>query len=99
MARPKGSKDVAPMIRGAFKRAVAELESGGRPLSEIVREHLEADFLNTLKVIAQFTPKELEATIERKRSAEDFTDAELESIAAGGSIDPSGTPESPEALH
>lgn len=81
MPRSSGSKDVAPIIRGAFKRAVAQLDNGGRPLSDIIREHLESDFLGTLRAIASFTPKEIEQTIERKRSIDDFTDEELAVIA------------------
>lgn len=59
MARPKGSHDIAPQIRGAFIRAVKGLEDDGKPLSAMIREHLESDFLNTLKVIASFVPKEM----------------------------------------
>lgn len=88
MARKAGTADVAPMVRGAFKRALMLIEqanNGNRGLSELIRDSLESDFLGTMKMIAQFTPKELEATIERKRSADDFTDAELLAIIEEGS--------------
>ena len=100
MARPAGSKDVAPVIRGAFKRALLSLEGQGKPLSGMIEEHLESDFLNTLKVIAQFTPKEIEGTIEQKRSRDDFTDDQLQQlIASASSADTSSEAESSEPFH
>ena len=56
--RRAGSRDIAPQIRGAFKRAVLQLEEEGRPLSELIKEHLERDFLGTLRAIQGFIPKE-----------------------------------------
>lgn len=87
------------MIRAAFKRAVAQLEATEKPLSKMVREHLEKDFLATLKVISQFTPKELEATVTNKRDADQFTDAELEDLIASSSADIAGTEEGANELH
>lgn len=57
--------DVAPAIRGAFKRAVLALEQGGTPLSTIILKQLQEKPLETLKAISYFIPKELmiEATI------------------------------------
>ena len=63
MARGKGHKDVAPQIRGAFKRAVRMLEDDGKPLSLLIKEHLESDFVPTLKAISSFCPKELEVDV------------------------------------
>ena len=57
-------KQVAPMIRGAFIRAVKGLEDGGRPLSTIIKEQLEEDPLGTLRAVGYFVPKELMATTE-----------------------------------
>jgi hypothetical protein len=56
--RRAGSRDIAPQIRGAFKRAVLQLEEEGRPLSELIKEYLEKDFLGTLRAIQGFIPKE-----------------------------------------
>jgi hypothetical protein len=100
VAKISGSKDVAPKIRGAFKRALLMLEAESKPLSQMIKDSLEGDFLNTLKVISQFTPKEIEQTVERKRSAEDFTDDELLEIASRASGDDStGTEEGESPVH
>ena len=56
--RRAGSRDIAPQIRGAFKRAVLQLEEEGRPLSDLIKEYLEKDFLGTLRAIQGFIPKE-----------------------------------------
>ena len=100
MAKTAGSRDVAPNIRGAFKRALLSLEAKGKPLSGMIEESLQNDFLNTLKTIAQFTPKEIEQTIERKRSKDDFSDEELlEIIQSGSSSISDGEAPSPPELH
>ena len=79
--RPAGSKDVAPMIRGAFKRAALALEQKGRPLSLIIQEQLEEKPLDTLRAISTFCPKELEVT-QRAQSVEDMSNDELEQLAS-----------------
>ena len=83
MARPKGSHDIAPMIRGAFIRAAKQLEAKGKPLSKLIYDHLEDDFLNTLKVIASFCPKEMIADITTRKvnNIAELTDDELEQLA------------------
>ena len=58
MPRRKNSKDVAPIIRGAFIRAVKALEDKGRPLSTVILECLEDNPLETLKAIKGFIPRE-----------------------------------------
>ena len=98
MPRPRG-KQVASDIRGAFMRAVRQLEGEGKPLSELMKRSLEADFLGTLRAIQGFVPKELEATVEHKRGADEFTDAELAAIAAGSSAGIAGEAEGSEPLH
>lgn len=81
MPRKKGSPDVAPMIRGAFKRAVAQLENEGKPLSELIKKSLEENLRDTLRAVGSFTPKELEVT--RKPSKlEEMSDDELEQLAS-----------------
>lgn len=86
MARKRGSHDIAPQIRGAWKRAVLSLEDKGKPLSTIIEKCLEENPLATLKAISAFVPKEmlLEADITTKK-AEELTDDELLSIATSGS--------------
>jgi len=59
MANRKGSKQIAPMIRGAFIRAVKALEDGGTPLSTIIEKQLKERPLETLKAISAFVPKEM----------------------------------------
>ena len=80
MARPKGSHDVAPMIRGAFKRAAKMLEQEGKPLSVLIKKHLEDDTLSTLKAMASYIPKEHNVTQRTVGSVSDLTDAELDQL-------------------
>ena len=87
------------MVRGAFKRALLQCAEEGKPLSTMIYESLQSDFLNTMRVIASYTPKELEQTIEHKRSADEFTDAELQLIAAGSRIVDAGEAEGEERVH
>jgi hypothetical protein len=56
MARPKGSHDIAPMIRGAFLRAAKSLELKGKPLSTLIERELEERPIETLKALASFNP-------------------------------------------
>jgi len=86
-----GSKDVAPMIRGAFKRACLILEKDGKSLSELIAEQLLEKPLDTLRAISSFVPKELEVTNTTK-SIETMNDEELEQLAslAASIIDPDG---------
>jgi hypothetical protein len=98
--RKKGSKDVAPMVRGAFVRAVKALEDGGRPLSDIIREQLEKHPLHTLKTISSFVPKELEMTVNEVEEASDADiDAAIRAFAARAGFVPSDTGEGEERQH
>jgi len=68
MARPKGSADVAPMIRGAFKRALLMLDEKravdeGQGLSEVLCEALEENPIGVLGAIGKFCPKELDVDL------------------------------------
>jgi len=74
--RKNQSRDVAPMIRGAFKRACLALEQGGTPLSTLMIESLKSDFTGTLRAVSSFTPKELEVVTMPKR-IEDMSEEEL----------------------
>ena len=76
-----GSKDVAPMIRGAFKRAVLMLEDEGKPLSTLVKESLEDNFRDTLRAISSFTPKELEIT-EMPAKLGDMNEEQLDQLGS-----------------
>ncbi len=60
MGSRAGSRDVAPMIRGAFKRACILLENEGKPLSGIIKKELEDNPLATLQAMKGFVPKELD---------------------------------------
>ena len=83
MPKKQGSKDVAPMIRGAFVRAVKALEDKGKPLSKIILKELEENPLATLKAISSFCPKELDVT-QRKAITDisELNDEELEQLAS-----------------
>lgn len=52
-------KDVAPTIRGAWIRAVKQLDNEGKPLSTLLKAAIEKDVLASLKAIQGFVPKEL----------------------------------------
>lgn len=80
--RPKGSHDIAPMIRGAFIRAVKGLEDDGKPLSTLIREQLENNPLATLKAMAAFNPKESNVTQRETRDLIEYTDEELTEMIA-----------------
>ena len=69
MARPKGSADVAPQIRGAFKRACLMLDGEkekGEGLSELILTSLKEDVRGTLQAIKGFVPKELDVQVDAK---------------------------------
>jgi len=80
MARPKGSHDIAPMIRGAFIRAAKALESKGKPLSTIIAQQLEEHPLETLRTMSSFVPKELDITQRKVSDVKELTDNELEQL-------------------
>jgi hypothetical protein len=70
MARPKGSADLAPKVRGAFKRALIMLDERkgvdeeGRGLSEVLCDSLEENPIGTLGAISRFCPKELDVDLQ-----------------------------------
>ena len=59
MARPKGSKDISTIIRGAFVRAVNRMEAEGKPLSTMIYDELQKNPLATLKAVAHYCPRDL----------------------------------------
>ena len=59
IGRPKGSHDIAPIVRGAFKRAVLQLEEKGTPLSDLIAQEMEKNVFAALRAISAFIPKEL----------------------------------------
>tara|TARA_R110002020_G_scaffold171360_2_gene361381 strand:+ start:1654 stop:1911 length:258 start_codon:yes stop_codon:yes gene_type:complete len=69
MARPKGSADLAPKVRGAFKRALIMLDEQrgvdeeGKGLSEVLMESLQENPIGTLGAISKFCPKELDVDL------------------------------------
>ena len=65
MGSRAGSRDVAPMIRGAFKRACMIVDGDGEKgqgLSELIAESLRDDVKGTLQAMKGFVPKELDVT-------------------------------------
>lgn len=104
--KPAGSKDVAPMIRGAFKRAVMQLEQGGRPLSTLMVESLQENFRDTLRAVSSFTPKELEITNMptdikdmNAEQLEQLTSLALACIGDAGDSEQGSSTEQPDSLH
>jgi len=69
MARPKGSADLAPKVRGAFKPALIMLDEQrgvdeeGKGLSEVLMESLQENPIGTLGAISKFCPKELDVDL------------------------------------
>ena len=69
MARPKGSADLAPKVRGAFKLALIMLDEQrgvdeeGKGLSEVLMESLQENPIGTLGAISKFCPKELDVDL------------------------------------
>lgn len=86
MGSKASNRDVAPMIRGAFKRAVLALEDGGRPLSTIMMEQLEENPLGTLQALKGFVPKELDIDVTATELSHEQWLAKLEG-ANGSSSD------------
>lgn len=75
--RRAGSRDVAPKIRGAFKRACILLDKGkeeGEGLTELMVESLKNDFKGTITALGKYVPIELDASI-TEVSLEDWLDA------------------------
>lgn len=66
MGRPKGAIDVAPRIRKAFIRACKNLERRNVSLTDIIERNLEERPLETLKVISQFNPRQVQVEQEHK---------------------------------
>lgn len=83
MAKTAGAKDVATMIRGAFKRAALQMEQGKnkKSLSEMMVDSLEENFLGTIKAIAPFCPKELDITQRKVKDVSELSDEELEQLS------------------
>ena len=101
--RPKGSHDIAPMIRGAFIRAAKGLEAKGKPLSKIITDQLEEKPLETLKVISSFIPKEMlieaDITSQLENMSEDALYAEIQRLASATGVVLSIAGEAEETQH
>ncbi len=95
--RSKGARTVAPRIRAALLHAFEG--KGALDLHAMMRKSLENDFLGTLKAVAHYVPKELEATINDKRSEDQYSDAELEALIEQGSANIADAASSQEELH
>jgi len=77
--RPKGSHDIAPIVRGAFLRACKMVESRDkRSLAEIMADLLRDDPKACLDAVSKFVPKEMliEQTTEVKVISGDPMDVE-----------------------
>lgn len=59
MARPKGSPDLTPAMRGGLLRALKIIDDSKRPMSTRWVEAFEEDFLATMTVAARFLPKDV----------------------------------------
>lgn len=60
----KGRNDIAPEIRGAFKRGILIVqEKTGKGLSELIADAInEEGILKVMDAIAKYVPKELDVT-------------------------------------
>lgn len=56
--RAQGAQ-LVPKVRGAFLRAIAQLEKQNIPLSDILAQQLLENPLGTLSAMAKFLPKEM----------------------------------------
>ena len=85
MANKQRGKEIAPLIRGAFIRAVKALEDGGKPLSTLIKQQLEERPLETLKAISAFVPKEMlieaDITTQISEMTDDTLKAEIKRLA------------------
>ena len=66
--RRKAGREVAPLVRGAFIRAVKRLEEGGQPLSSIIMRELQHNPIPTLKAISAFLPKEITGKLDHNHA-------------------------------
>jgi len=57
MARPKGSPDLTPAIRGGLLRALKIIDDSKKPMSTRWVEAFEKDFLATMTVASRFIDK------------------------------------------
>lgn len=66
MARPKGTADLAPMIRGAAMRALKHNENRGKGLTMILAESFVEKPLETLTALAKFNPSQSKLDVTHK---------------------------------
>jgi hypothetical protein len=84
--RPRGSREIAGDIRGAFKRACLLIDGKGEKgsgLSTLIKKSLEEDVRGTLQAIKGFVPKELEVDL----TAKELTHEEWLMKLNGGSVE------------
>lgn len=72
MARPKGTADLAPMIRGAAMRALKHNESRGRGLTDILAKSFVDKPLETLTALAKFNPSQVKMDMSVKVEVADI---------------------------
>lgn len=66
MARPKGTADLAPMIRGAAMRALKHNENRGKGLTDILAQSFVDKPLETLTALAKFNPSQSKLDVTHK---------------------------------
>ena len=90
MGAKASNRDVAPAIRGAFKRACLMLDDErkgdkGQGLSELILESLKDDVKGTLQAIKGFVPKELDVDVTATELSHEQWLAKLEGADGSGS--------------
>lgn len=98
MARPKGSHDFTPLVRGGLIRALKMLEAEGKPISEFIYKALIEDPIGTLQKLSAYAPKEtkVSGSIEHGHTIKGISETVrfIEQVTAQG--DDSPLPESGE---
>ena len=85
MAARKRAQQIVPLIRGSFIRAAKSLEEEGVSLTDLIADQLKNKPLETLKVIAQFVPKEMlveaDISMQLEEMSDEAIDAEIRRLA------------------
>lgn len=89
MARPKGTADLAPVIRGHAIRALQHNENRGKGLTLILADYLVNKPLETLTALAKFNPSQVKMDMSVKIEVADIIALAHQRQAALKDITPS----------
>lgn len=76
------SKDIGPVIRAAFHRAVKDMEKDQRPLSMLIRKELERRPIETIRALSPYALKESTVNVNKTvaTNPKELTDGELQQL-------------------